>query len=108
MTRLPNASGVVRCRSSASCLRRAIPLPALAGATRRPRTVVYAGKAGRDHGKTVRERLAPLYRKTPLLAKSLKRPDRIWVEPTVIADNAFTELTEDGMLRHASFKGLKE
>jgi len=23
------------------------------------------------------------------------------------ADIAFTELTEDGMLRHASFKGLK-
>ena len=30
-----------------------------------------------------------------------KRPDTIWVEPRVIADIAFTELTEDGMLRHA-------
>ena len=33
--------------------------------------------------------------------------DTIWVEPKVEADIAFTELTEDGMLRHASFKGLK-
>jgi len=48
-----------------------------------------------------------LHRKTPPLTKQLKRPDTIWVEPKVIADIAFTELTEDGMLRHASFKGLK-
>jgi len=56
----------------------------------------------------VRARLLPLHRKSPPLAKPLKRPDTIWVEPTVIADIAFTELTEDGILRHASFKGLKE
>jgi ATP-dependent DNA ligase len=48
----------------------------------------------------VRERLAPLHRKTPPLAKPLKRSDTIWVEPTVVADIAFTELTEDGMSRH--------
>ena len=45
---------------------------------------------------------------TPRLAKPLKRPDTIWVEPKVIADIALTELTEDGMLRHASFKGLND
>jgi len=45
---------------------------------------------------------------TPRVAKPLKRPDTIWVEPKVIADIAFTELTEDGMLRHASFKGLND
>ena len=56
----------------------------------------------------VRARLLPLHRKSPLLAKPLKRPDTIWVEPTGFADIAFTELTEDGMLRHASFKGLKD
>ena len=47
-------------------------------------------------------------RVTPRLAKPLKRPDTIWVEPKVIANIAFTELTEDGMLRHASFKGLND
>ena len=76
------------------------------------RELVYAGKAGTGFtvksAQSVRERLAPLHRKTPPLAKPLKRPDTIWVEPKVIADIAFTELTEDGMLRHASFKGLKE
>ena len=55
---------------------------------------------------SVRARLEPLMRKTPPLAKPLKRPDTIWVEPTIEADIAFTELTEAGMLRHASFKGL--
>jgi bifunctional non-homologous end joining protein LigD len=55
----------------------------------------------------VGERLGPLHRKTPPLAKPLKRPDTIWVEPEVEADIAFTELTEDGMLRHATLKGLK-
>jgi bifunctional non-homologous end joining protein LigD len=76
------------------------------------RALVYAGKAGTGFtvksAQSVRERLAPLHRKTPPLTKPLKRPDTIWVEPRVIADIAFTELTEDGMLRHASFKGLKE
>lgn len=75
------------------------------------RELVYAGKAGTGFtvksAQSVRERLAPLHRKTPPLAKPLKRPDTIWVEPKVIAEIAFTELTEDGMLRHASFKGLK-
>jgi bifunctional non-homologous end joining protein LigD len=70
------------------------------------------GKAGTGFtvksAQSVRKRLAPLVRKAPPLAKPLKRPDTIWVEPRVIADIAFTELTEDGMLRHASFKGLKE
>lgn len=74
--------------------------------------LVYAGKAGTGFtvasAQSVRARLLPLHRKTPPLAKPLKRPDTIWVEPTVTADIAFTELTEDGMLRHASFKGLKE
>ena len=74
--------------------------------------LVYAGKAGTGFtvksAQSVRERLAPLHRKTPPLTKPLKRSDTIWVEPRVIADIAFTELTEDGMLRHASFKGLKE
>jgi bifunctional non-homologous end joining protein LigD len=74
--------------------------------------LVYVGKAGTGFtvasAQSVRARLLPLHRKSPPLAKPLKRPDTIWVEPTVFADIAFTELTEDGMLRHASFKGLKE
>ena len=75
------------------------------------RELVYAGKAGTGFtvksAQSVRERFLPLHRKTPPLAKPLKRPDTIWVEPQVEADIAFTEITDDGMLRHASFKGLR-
>jgi bifunctional non-homologous end joining protein LigD len=55
----------------------------------------------------VRKRLEPLMRKTPPTAKPLNRPDTTWVEPTVEADIACMDLTDDGMVRHASFKGLK-
>ena len=43
----------------------------------------------------------------PAPINELKRPDTTWVEPEVVADIAFTELTEDGTLRHASFKKLR-
>jgi bifunctional non-homologous end joining protein LigD len=31
-----------------------------------------------------------------------------WVRPTLVAEVAFTEWTEDGLLRHPSFQGLRE
>jgi bifunctional non-homologous end joining protein LigD len=72
--------------------------------------LVYAGKVGTGFSvrtaQSVRERLEPLMRKTPPLAKPLKRPDTTWVEPTVQADIVCMDVTDDGMVRHASFKGL--
>jgi bifunctional non-homologous end joining protein LigD len=72
--------------------------------------LVYAGKVGTGFSvrtaQSVRQRLEPLRRKTPPLAKPLKRPDTTWVEPTVEADIVCMDLTDDGMVRHASFKGL--
>src|SRR3981189_1035839 len=73
--------------------------------------LVYAGKVGTGFSvrtaQSVRERLEPPMRKTPPTAKRLNGPDTIWVEPTVKADIACMDLTDDGMVRHASFKGLK-
>lgn len=73
--------------------------------------LVYAGKVGTGFSvraaQSVRDRLEPLMRKTPPTAKPLNRPDTTWVEPTVEADIACMDLTDDGMVRHASFKGLK-
>ena len=31
-----------------------------------------------------------------------------WVQPRLLAEVAFTEITPDGLLRHPSFKGLRE
>jgi bifunctional non-homologous end joining protein LigD len=73
--------------------------------------LVYAGKAGTGFTAKiaieVRKRLKPLMRKTPPTAKPLRKKDTIWVEPTVEADIEFRDIGHDGMLRHASFKGLK-
>jgi bifunctional non-homologous end joining protein LigD len=119
----PYRSGRVQSWIKVKCIRRlALPIigyvpgkgnsiSAIRLARREGRELVYAGKAGTGFtvksAQSVRDRLAPLHRKTPPLAMPLKRPDTIWVEPEVEAAIAFTELTEDGMLRHASFKGLK-
>ena len=31
-----------------------------------------------------------------------------WVEPRLLAEVQFTEITPDGLIRHPSFKGLRE
>jgi bifunctional non-homologous end joining protein LigD len=86
-------------------------IAALRLARREGDELLYAGKVGTGFSvrtaQDVRARLEPLMRKTPPLAKPLKRPGTTWVEPTVEADIACMDLTDDGMLRHASFKGLK-
>jgi bifunctional non-homologous end joining protein LigD len=78
---------------------------------REGKQLVYVGKAGTGFtaksASEVRKRLEPLMRKTPPTAKPLIKEDTVWVEPTVEADIEYRDITRDGMLRHASFKGLK-
>lgn len=73
--------------------------------------LVYAGKVGTGFtaksAVSVRERLEPLIRARAPLAKPLIKKGTIWVEPKIEAEIAYLELTDDGMVRHASFKGLK-
>jgi bifunctional non-homologous end joining protein LigD len=72
--------------------------------------LVYAGKAGTGFtmksAQDVRARLEPLMRRTPPTAKPLRKRDTVWVEPKLSARIEFRGVTEDGMLRHPSFKGL--
>ena len=72
--------------------------------------LVYVGKAGTGFtdrsGQDVRARLKPLIRKSAALAKPLKKKDTIWVDPTLEAEVAFSDMTGDGMLRHPSFRRL--
>jgi bifunctional non-homologous end joining protein LigD len=44
-------------------------------------------------------------RRTPPVAKPLRRKDTIWVEPKFEAIVEARGLTDDGMLRHPTFKG---
>jgi len=86
-------------------------IAALRLARREGKQLVYVGKAGTGFTAKsaieVRKRLEPLIRKTPPTAKPLTKKDTVWVEPKVEADIEFRDITSDGMLREASFKGLK-
>jgi bifunctional non-homologous end joining protein LigD len=77
---------------------------------REGRALVYVGRVGtgwdRKTAAAIRRTLTPLARTKSPLAKPIKRADTIWIEPRFDADIAYTEITDDGMVRHPSFKGL--
>jgi bifunctional non-homologous end joining protein LigD len=73
---------------------------------------IYRGKVGTGFDtKTVQEvaaALAPLVRDTaPVKAPRALIRGAKWVEPELVAEVAFAEITPDGILRHASFIGLR-
>jgi bifunctional non-homologous end joining protein LigD len=77
------------------------------------RSLRYAGKVGT--GFTAAEltalaaRLAPLERKTSPFGAGPKPPKgSTFVEPRLVAEVEFRELTNEGMLRHPAYKGLRE
>jgi bifunctional non-homologous end joining protein LigD len=74
--------------------------------------LLYAGKARSGYTETVarelRERLNPLIRRTSPLAIPVKKPKATWVEPAVDAEIAYSAFTDDGLLRAAVFKGLRD
>jgi len=88
---------------------------ALLVATRREGKLVYAGKVGTGFSaaslRELHQRLSLLHRKSP----PLDEPPRgavvrgvHWVEPELVAEIGFTETTTDGLLRHPTFKGLRD
>src|SRR3954468_798955 len=74
--------------------------------------LVYAGKARSGYTEAVarelRERLDPLIRKTTPLSVPVKKPKATWVEPEVDAEIEYSAVTDDGLLRAAVFKGLRD
>jgi bifunctional non-homologous end joining protein LigD len=75
----------------------------------------YAGKVGTGFDertlRSLHARLKPLERKTPPVEKTSARGAARgvhWVEPTLVAEIAYTEWTGDGRLRHPIFVGLRE
>ena len=75
-------------------------------------TLVYVGRVGtgwdRKTAREIRRALEPLSRPTAPFTKSLKKADTTWVEPHFDAEIAYAEFTDDGMVRHPSFKKLIE
>ena len=77
------------------------------------RKLTYAGKVGTGFNAKLIEEL--MERMEPLAADKasveVPRPDRKgahWIEPKLVAEVAYAEFTDDGILRHPSFMGLRE
>jgi bifunctional non-homologous end joining protein LigD len=75
----------------------------------------YAGKVGTGFSastlRELRTRLLPLRRATPACEDAphgYEAKNAQWVEPRLVAEVSFTEMTSDGRLRHPSFQGLRE
>ncbi|HET9162820.1 MAG TPA: DNA ligase D [Solirubrobacterales bacterium] len=76
------------------------------------RELRYAGKVGtgfsdRDLDELL-ERLRPLARKANPFAGRRGPRDANFVEPRLVAEIEFRQLTAEGLVRHGSFKGLRE
>jgi bifunctional non-homologous end joining protein LigD len=72
----------------------------------------YAGKVGTGFSDedlvSLQARLAPLERKSnPFVGRGVPKGAH-FVEPELVAEIEFRELTAEGMVRHGSFKGLRE
>jgi bifunctional non-homologous end joining protein LigD len=77
--------------------------------------LVYAGRVGTGFNdaslKDIHSRLKKIERKTSAFAEPPTGADAKgvhWVEPRLLAEVEFTEWTQDGILRHPSFQGLRE
>jgi bifunctional non-homologous end joining protein LigD len=74
--------------------------------------LVYMGRVGTGYGGKVAadllQRLAPLARSTSPFANAPPRlPDVNWVEPKLVGEIEFENVTSDGLFRQAAFKGLR-
>lgn len=75
----------------------------------------YAGRVGTGFTeRSLRElkaKLSPLERDTPAYSdppRGADARDVHWVEPKLVAEIEFAERTADGLVRHASYQGLRE
>ena len=89
---------------------------ALLMATRERGALKYAGRVGTGYDdamlRSLSARLKTIERKQPTVGFPPHLPDRprdvTWVEPQLVAEVAYRGLGKEGLLRHPSFKGLRE
>ena len=75
--------------------------------------LTYAGKVGTGFNAKLidelMERMEPLaIDKAPVDVPRADRKGAHWIKPKLVAEIAFAEFTDDGILRHPSFIGLRE
>jgi len=90
-------------------------LGALLLGVRKNSNVVYSGRVGTGFNerslKDLKSRLSPLEIRTPKLDNAPRGAELRgvhWVKPQLVAEVAYTGITHDGLLRHPTFKGLRE
>jgi bifunctional non-homologous end joining protein LigD len=74
--------------------------------------LVYGGKVRSGYteeiARELRERLDPLIQRQSPLTKHVTKPKATWVRPLVDAEIEYGGITDDGLLREAVFKGLRD
>ncbi|BCB17878.1 ATP-dependent DNA ligase [Bosea sp. ANAM02] len=74
--------------------------------------LVYVGGVGTgftaSSGAALRKQMSKLVTDKPSATGTGRREDAVWIKPELVAEVAFRAWTDDGKLRHASFKGLRE
>ncbi|HEX3853563.1 MAG TPA: DNA ligase D, partial [Polyangiaceae bacterium] len=90
-------------------------LGALLLGVRRDNTLVYSGKVGTGFNerslKDLHKKLSPLEIAAPKLENAPRGAEIRgvhWVKPNLVVEVAYTGVTHDGLLRHPTFKGLRE
>ncbi len=82
-------------------------------AARDKRKLTYVGKVGTGFDgqliEDLMERMEPLaVDKAPVEVPRAERKGAHWIKPKLVAEIAFSEFTDDGILRHPSFIALRE
>ena len=82
-------------------------------AARNGRKLTYSGKVGTGFNaqliEEMMERMEPLaVDKAPVEVPRSDRKGAHWIDPKLVAEINFSEFTDDGILRHPSFVGLRE
>jgi bifunctional non-homologous end joining protein LigD len=81
-------------------------------AARKGDALVYVGGVGTGFthasGAALRKQMDNLIVDKPTLAMPVRKKGYRWIRPELIAEIALRGWTDDGKLRHASFKGLRE
>ncbi|MDV4155884.1 non-homologous end-joining DNA ligase [Rhizobium brockwellii] len=81
-------------------------------AARKHDDLVYVGSVGTGFKESdvseLRDMMDKITRKTPPLPYTGARKNVVWLQPTLIGEVEYRAWTDDGKLRHASYKGLRE
>ena len=81
-------------------------------AVKKGKKLVHIGNVGTGFTdkslKELHSKLKPLIRKTsPLNVPIKETPDITWVDPVLVCNIKYTEMTDDGSVRHPVFQGLR-